>query len=142
METILLKTSFNIDLAHLSLYFIYLLLSVLFLWVFSKIYIKFTPHNEIELISAGNLAVAISFSGALLGFAINLAFSIFYSHNIYEYALYGTISTIVQLLCYKIIGIFFKNFSDEITNYGNIPVATFYAILAVIVGLINGVCGL
>ena len=38
------------------------------------LYFRITPHHEMELIKQGNTAAAVSYSGALLGLAIPLAF--------------------------------------------------------------------
>ena len=40
----------------------------------AALYTRITPHDEIKLIRHGNVAAAVSFSGAILGLAIPLAF--------------------------------------------------------------------
>ena len=38
------------------------------------VYIKITPYDEIKLIRGGNMAAAVSLSGAVIGLALPLAF--------------------------------------------------------------------
>lgn len=141
MELIFSKATFDIDGWHALLYLIYTLSSIFLLMIFGKIYVKFTPYNELDLIRSGNMAVAIAFSGAMIGFCINLGFTIAYSHNYTEYLMYAVFSMLVQLFCYKLITIIFKDFSSEIVNFGNIPVSIFYASIAICIGILNGVSG-
>ena len=51
----------------------YLVVAMLLLTGFLLIYVKVTPYDEIDLIRKGNVAAAISLSGALLGFAMPVA---------------------------------------------------------------------
>lgn len=141
MEQIISKATFDIEATHMFLYLLYFLSSFFVFCIFAKIYIKFTPYNEIALIKSGNLAVSIAFSGALLGYAINLGFVMMYAHNLAQYLIFAIISAIIQLVCYKVVDKLFKGLSSEIQMYGNIPVATLYAAVAVCIGIINGVSG-
>jgi len=40
------------------------------------IYVKLTPHKEFELISNGNMAAAISFSGLIIGLALPIMLAV------------------------------------------------------------------
>ena len=54
-------------------YLIYYLLLVTTIYLIGLIvYVKLTPHKEIELIQDGNMAAAISFSGLVIGLALPL----------------------------------------------------------------------
>lgn len=141
MDYLISKATIDINSIQMIMYLLYFLSSFFVFILFAKIYIKFTPYNEIELIKTGNLSVAIAFSGALLGYAINLGFTMFYSHNLVQYLLFAIFSAIIQLACYKIVDILFKGMSSEIQSYGNVPVATLYATISVCIGIINGVSG-
>lgn len=141
MDLIISKATIDFEWWHLCLYLIYFFVSFVMFFAFFKVYIKFTPYDEIALIRSGNLAVSVAFSGALIGFAINLGFAMFSAHNIVQYLLFGLISAIIQLLCYKIVDIFFKGFSEEIKTFSNMPVAILYASLSICIGIINGVSG-
>ncbi|WP_129127786.1 DUF350 domain-containing protein [Geomonas oryzae] len=52
------------------------------------------------LIREGNLAAAVSLTGALLGFAIPVAIVIAHSVNLVDMAAWALMATMVQLLCF------------------------------------------
>ena len=47
--------------------------------LFAAVYLRITPADELKLIKNGNLACALSFGGALIGFCLPLASSITHS---------------------------------------------------------------
>lgn len=57
------------------------------------IYIRFTPYDEIGLIREGNLAAAVSLTGALIGFAIPVAIVIAHSVNLVDMAAWALMAT-------------------------------------------------
>src|SRR3954467_3333027 len=52
--------------------------------LFVALYSNMTPHREIALIRAGNVAAAIGLTGALVGFVIPLASVVAHSAGIYR----------------------------------------------------------
>ncbi|MDK4539722.1 DUF350 domain-containing protein, partial [Kingella kingae] len=50
------------------LYLQYLFAALLMTGIFGALYTRITPPRELELIKSGNLACALSFGGALIGF--------------------------------------------------------------------------
>lgn len=67
------------------------------------IYMRITPHDEIALIRAGNLAASISFAGALLGLAIPLAFCLAVSVGLWDILIWGIVTLVLQLLALRVI---------------------------------------
>ena len=64
------------------------------------LYMLITPHKELALIREGNTAAAISLSGAVLGLAIPLAFSMSVSVNVLDILIWGVLALVIQLACF------------------------------------------
>ena len=67
------------------------------------LYMLITPHKELALIRAGNTAAAISLSGAVLGLAIPLAFSMSVSVNVLDILIWGVLALVIQLGCFWVM---------------------------------------
>jgi putative membrane protein len=114
-------------------------LAVLFLIIFSAIYLVWTPYREVALIKEGNLAAAISFLGALLGFGLPVASVISNSVNLLDMAVWSVVALIVQILAFTIIRLAFPFVAKDIIN-GKVPSSVFLASFSVVVGLLNAAC--
>lgn len=66
------------------------------------IYVRLTPHKEIELIRQGNMAAALSFSGFLVALALPLASCMMSSVTLYDLLIWGGISLLLQLFLFRI----------------------------------------
>jgi putative membrane protein len=62
-------------------------------WVYQWV----TPLREIPLIRSGNVAAAISYSGALLGLAIPLAVCMATSIGLWDIVVWGAVALVLQL---------------------------------------------
>jgi len=113
----------------------YLSASILLLTVFVIIYVKFTPYKDFELIALNNSAIAITLSGAILGFTFPLVASIYYTQSIIEMSVWAAITGIVQL------GIFLalRRYAKKIEE-GHIASSVMVATFSVAIGLLNAVC--
>ncbi len=79
------------------------------------LYIKITPYDEIALIRSGNTAAAVSLSGAILGLALPLSFSMASSIGIMEILIWGPVTLILQLVAYRFTDIVLRDLPDRIT---------------------------
>ena len=61
------------------------------------VYIKITPYDELKLIRGGNTAAAVSLSGAIIGLALPLAFSMASSISVWEVLIWGPVTLALQL---------------------------------------------
>jgi putative membrane protein len=61
-----------------------------------------TPHHELRLVRAGNVAAAVSLAGAILGMGIPLAFCMAGSLNVFDILVWGTVTLVLQLIAYKV----------------------------------------
>ena len=88
--------------------------AILMLIVGAFIYSKITPWNELDLIMEGNIAAAVSFSGAILGIAIPLAAALSSSISIWEIVVWGSVAIILQITVFLILDLVLPNLSEQI----------------------------
>lgn len=100
------------------------------------IYHLITPYHEIALIREGNLAAAISFSGAVLGLGIPIAFCLAASINILDILIWGIVTLAIQLACYRIADWVLKDLPRRIVE-GEVGPALWLASLKLSVAAIN-----
>lgn len=113
----------------------YLFVAILLLLAFLIIYIRFTPYKEFELIALNNTAVAITLSGAILGFTFPLVASIYYTQSLIEMSVWAVITCVVQLGIFLALRRYAKKIEEGHVSSG-ILVATF----SIAIGLLNAVC--
>ena len=106
---------------------------------FLLIYVKVTPYDEIDLIRKGNVAAAISLSGALLGFAMPVANVIAHSDALLDLTVWGIIAGVIQLLTYLVARFTLPHLTEDIPN-GQVASGIFVASLSMVVGLTNAAC--
>lgn len=107
--------------------------------LFLSIYVRITPYREIQLIREGNVAAAISLSGATLGFAIPLAQSAAQSGNLLDMLMWSGIAMVVQLLVYVTVRIVIPDITRDIPA-GKAAQGTFLGMLSLATGLLNAAC--
>jgi putative membrane protein len=107
--------------------------------LFLCIYVNITPYREIRLIRDGNMAAAISLSGATLGFAIPLAQSAAQSGNLLDMLMWSGIAMAVQLLVYASVRMIIPGISRDIPA-GKMAQGTFLGALSLATGLLNAAC--
>ena len=78
------------------------------------IYVKLTPHRELELVQDGNMAAAITFSALVLSLALPLAACLVNKFSLVDVALWGTISLFLQLFLFRLTDAIFKGMPQRI----------------------------
>lgn len=124
------------DLFTLPAFVAYLGLGILYFIAFIVTYIWITPQREMALISDGNLAAAISLSGAAIGFVLPLASAIAHSVNLLDLALWGGVAWVVQLLTHLVLRLVVRDLRGKI-EANLCSVALFVAMVATCVGALN-----
>ena len=81
----------------------YLFTAIVLLAAFMFIYSVTTPYNEFREVKDGNIAAAVAFSGAILGFIFPLVSAIFYTHSIVEMAKWAAITGVVQMILFQVL---------------------------------------
>jgi len=107
-----------------------------FVVVFCQVYCWITPYDELKLVREGNVAPAISFGGALIGFILPLYSAITHSVGFIDMLIWAAIATVVQLTVFGIVRIFFKDLVREIEN-NQTSAATLLAFFSTAIGLLN-----
>jgi putative membrane protein len=107
-----------------------------FVVVFCQVYCWITPYNELKLVREGNLAPAISFGGALIGFILPLHSAITHSVGFLDMLIWAAVAMIVQLTVFGIVRLFFKSLVREIEN-NHTAAATLLAFFSVAIGILN-----
>ena len=107
--------------------------------LFKLIYMMITPHNEMHLIRNGNVAAAAQYSGAIVGFTLPLASAISHSVSLIDFATWGAVALVVQLLVFFVFSKIIVNASTHISN-NNVAVGILMGFISVAFGLINAAC--
>ncbi|MFT6581463.1 MAG: putative membrane protein [Alphaproteobacteria bacterium] len=100
------------------------------------IYIKITPYDDIGLIRDGNTAAAISLGGAVLGFALPLAFTMASSITVWEVLIWGPVTLVLQLIAYRLTDAILRDLPKRIVD-GEIAPAVFLVSIKLAVAAIN-----
>jgi len=100
------------------------------------IYVRITPHEEFKLIREGNVAAAVSLSGALLGLAIPLAFCLAASVSVYEILIWGVVTLFLQIIAFRIVHLFIRDLPQRIER-GELSTAIFLFACKLSVGAIT-----
>lgn len=126
----------NTSIAGIGNYLAFIATLLVFLAAFAFIYVKTTPYDEIANIAAGEEASAISFFGALLGFAIPLYSVMANSTHLLDMVIWGSVSLMAQLLLFFIIKAIHPFIIDGVK--ANKKSCAFYlAAYSVVIGLLN-----
>ncbi|MFC3122257.1 DUF350 domain-containing protein [Agaribacter flavus] len=132
----------NYDLVTGILHFVlYFGIAILFLVIFKGVYGLATPHAEWKLIKEEkNSAAAIGFGGAIIGFATALAGAVSNSGGLVDFAVWGVIALVAQLIAYSIVRfVFMPKITERIEN-NEVSAGIVLGATGVAVGLINAAC--
>ena len=122
------------------LYLQYMALAVAMVFVFAAVYLHCPPPAELRLIRReGNVACALSFGGALIGFCLALAASIRLSVSPPDFVLWGVIAAVIQILVYFVATRFVKDAGGALAR-NNVAVGAFLGAVSVSIGLLNAAC--
>jgi len=124
--------------SHFAMYFG---ISIVFLIIFKSVYGFATPHAEWKLIKEEkSSAAAIGFGGAIIGFAIALAGAVSNSEGLIDFAIWGLVALVAQVLSFSIVRfIFMPKITSRIEN-NEVSAGIVLGATSVAVGLINGAC--
>ncbi|HHI89235.1 MAG TPA: DUF350 domain-containing protein [Hellea balneolensis] len=104
----------------------YLLLVTAIYIVGLTVYVKLTPHREIELIQHGNMAAAIAFSALIIGLALPLAACLVVKISLVDVLVWGTVSILLQLFLFRLTDMIFAGMPKRIAD-GEVAAATVLA---------------
>lgn len=127
-------------LSGLPAFFAYLLTAALLLVIFMVAYSRITPHHEWTLIREGNVAAALAFSGATLGFTIPLYSAMANSVSYVDFIAWGIIAFFVQIVTFFVIKVFLKSRGESLSSHiteGHVAYGLLAGTIALAIGLLN-----
>ena len=127
------------SIAGFPLFVLYFATAVALLALFAAIYVRVTVYRELSLIREGNIAAALSLSGALIGFALPLASAVAHSVNPLDMLVWGVVALVIQLAVYVAVGRLVPHFREAIVA-GRAAAAALLAALAIAIGILNAAC--
>ena len=117
---------------------VYFGLSILFLIVFKFIYTLVTPHDEWQLIKQDkNVAAAIGFGGAIIGFALALASAATNSVSLIDFAVWGAVALFAQLFAFALLRYGFMPKIVQRVEENEISAGIILAAVNIAIGLLN-----
>ncbi len=135
MDTIILSLS---GLDNFALYFV---ISIAFLFIFKIVYAFVTPHDEWKLVKEDkNVAAAVGFGGALIGFAIALSGAASNAVSIIDFALWAVIAIVAQSCAFGLLRFTFMPKIAERINNNEVSAGIMLAAMSIAVGLLNSAC--
>ncbi|PPR10609.1 MAG: hypothetical protein CFH41_01598 [Alphaproteobacteria bacterium MarineAlpha11_Bin1] len=100
------------------------------------IYHYVTPYHELQLVRSGNIAAAISISGAIAGMSIPLAICMATSVSVWDIVIWGFVALMIQLLAYRIGDFLVRDLPRRIEN-GEVGAAVLVVGIKLSVAFIN-----
>ncbi len=129
------------SLSGLGPFLLYFSLSIVMLLLFKWLYVLITPWDEWKLIKENqNLAAAIALVGAFVGFSLAVASAAANSVSLLDFAVWGLVALVAQLLAFAIVRIAFLPRVAERINAGQVSAGAVVGGLSVAVGLLNAAC--
>jgi len=123
-------------LAGFPVLLMHFLVTIAMLVVGVTIYIWITPHKDVTLVREGNVAAAISLSGAILGLAIPLAMSMSASVNVADIVIWGLLTLVIQLIVFRLADLVLPDLSARI-EAGDVAAALLLSAIKLAVAVIT-----
>ncbi len=117
----------------------YFAVAILMLVVFVTIYKLVTPHKEMALIKENNSAASLSLTGAVLGFSIPIASAAANSVGLIDFAVWGVVAGILQIVTFLVFRAFYPKVSHRIEK-GETAIGIHLGGVSISVGLLNAAC--
>jgi putative membrane protein len=108
--------------------------------VFGAVYLRLTPHRELDLIVRDhNASAAIALGGSVVGFAIALAGAVRETHSALAFLIWAAIALLAQVIGYGLARAVHPNLSRAIESNA-LAAAIWQASVSISVGLIAAAC--
>lgn len=119
---------------------IYFIISVVIILIGLIIFENITrQYKDYEEIKNGNVAVALSIAGKIIGIALILAFAIYHSMHILDTIIWGIVGIVLQMVGYLLVELFTRRFSmEEQLKNNNIAVGILSLSVSIGLGLVVG----
>lgn len=129
------------SLAGLGNFALYFGISIVFLFIFKVVYAWVTPHDEWKLVKEEkNIAAAIGFGGAIIGFTLALSGAAANSVHLLDFVIWGVVAIIAQSLAFALLRFSFMPTIAERINNNEASAGIMLAAMSIAVGLLNAAC--
>ncbi|GAA6184240.1 MULTISPECIES: DUF350 domain-containing protein [Alteromonadaceae] len=129
------------SIAGLGNFTIYFVVSIVLLFLFKIVYAWVTPHDEWKLVKEEkNTAAAIGFGGAIVGFSIALSGAVTNSASQFDFAIWGVIALVAQVLAFLLLRFTFMPAIAERIDNQEVSAGVMLASMSIGVGLLNAAC--
>lgn len=120
-------------------YLIYIVSALIMLGVFTAVYTAVTHYKEFDLIREGNIAAALSYGGALVGFSLTLCSSIAVHASFVMFLVWGVAAMLVQIVVYVVVAKAIRGMNDAIAE-NNIAMGGLIGAISLAAGIVNAAC--
>ncbi|WP_082342194.1 DUF350 domain-containing protein [Pseudoalteromonas sp. SW0106-04] len=120
-------------------FIMYFGLGYLLILAFLFIYTLITPHCEWTLMKENNAAAATAFSGAFIGFTLPVASAAVNSVSLLDFAIWGAIAGIMQLVTFFLVRLYMPKLSEKIAQ-GHMSAGAFLGVASLATGILNAAC--
>lgn len=95
---------------------IFYLLMVAAIYMFAIfVYVRLTPHKELELVQSGNVSAAIHFSSLVISMALPVAACLINKFSLFDVGLWTTFALLLQLFLFRVTDyIIFRGMPERI----------------------------
>ena len=128
--------AWNSVLAGLPVLLIHLAVTTVIFIVGLAIYLWVTPYHELQLVRRGNVAAAITGSGAMLALVVPLSATMASSVSVPDILLWGVVAIVLQLIAFAMVAIVLRELSQAIER-GDIAPALVLAATQLSTGILN-----
>lgn len=129
------------SLSGLLSFVMYFVISIVYLFIFKIVYAWVTPHDEWKLVrEEKNVAAAIGFGGAMIGFSLALASAASNSLGLVDFSLWGVVAVIAQSLAFALLRFSFMPSIVQRINDNEVSAGIMLAAMSIAVGLLNAAC--
>ncbi len=107
------------------------------LGVFAAIYVRVTPWAELRLIRQGNVAAAVSFSGAVIGYSLVVASVMLSAVSRADLLVWGLVGLVVQVGAFYVASLLLGGDLAKRMEEGQLSSGIMLASTSVAAGLLN-----
>ncbi len=100
------------------------------------VYLRLTPYHELDLVRSGNVAAAITLSGAVIGLAIPIAATLASSVSVADILVWGAVSALLQAAAFGAVTLALRDLPARVER-GDSAAALIAAATQIAVGIVN-----
>jgi putative membrane protein len=120
-------------------FFLYFATALLAEALFVVLYMAVTPHHEATLIKGGNVAAALTFGAAVIGFTLPLASAIAHNVSLPGTVVWAVVALVVQLAVFVLVNLFLRDLARRIEE-DDLAAGITVAVASLASGMISAVC--